>query len=228
MDMPSAKAGGFFNTMATLNYPFVYRAFELAAGNITDSLEVNLKKGSDLVGKMEFHIRKAGIDDAESIAKVHIGSWRTTYKGIVADDILDKLNVQSRTERWESILGNQSEDYRIFVAENQFKQVIGFLDGGMNREKAYDYDAEMYAFYLLEHVQKQGIGREMVKSLAEELQSMGFKSMIVWVLKDNPAKVFYEKLGGVYVDTKYLEGLQLDEVAYGWKDVGTLTKKTTR
>jgi ribosomal protein S18 acetylase RimI-like enzyme len=181
-----------------------------------------------VLDKMGFLIREARIDDAEGIAKVHIDSWRTTYKGIVADDILDKLNVENRIERWKSILGNPSQDYRIIVAVDQQKQIIGFLDGGINREKAYDYDAEMFAFYLLEHVQKQGIGREMVKVLAVELQKMGLKSILVWVLKDNPARRFYEKLGGDYVDAKYLEGLRLDEVAYGWKDIGALTKKTTR
>mgnify|MGYP003579574157 CR=1 FL=1 len=103
--------------------------------------------------KMEFHIRKAGIDDAQGIAKVHIDSWRTTYRGIVAKDILENLNVESRTEHWRRILGNQSEDYRIFVAEDQQKQIIGFLDGGINRDDAYGYEAEMFAFYLLEHVQ---------------------------------------------------------------------------
>lgn len=178
--------------------------------------------------KVKFRIRKASIEDAEGIAKVHLDSWRTTYKGIIDDDILDKLNMESRTERWRGILESQPEDYRIFVAEDQQKHVIGFLDGGKNREKSYEYDAEMYAFYLFEHVQKQGVGSEMVKELAVELQSLGLKSILVWVLKDNPARRFYEKLGGDYVDDKYIEGLRLDEVAYGWKDIGSLTKKTTR
>lgn len=174
---------------------------------------------------MNFIIRKAEVDDAKGIAKVHIDSWRTTYREIVSEDILGNLNIENRIERWRGILGNQSKDYRILVAEDEHGQILGFLDGGKNRDDSYDYDAELYAFYLLEHVQKQGVGRKMIGALTEELKSVGFISMIVWVLKDNSARNFYEKMGGIFVDMKYLEGLEVDEVAYGWKDIGSITKR---
>lgn len=32
--------------------------------------------------------------------------------------------------------------------------------------------------------------------------------MIVWVLKDNPARTFYEKMGGKYLEAKCLESYQ--------------------
>ena len=31
-------------------------------------------------------IRQANIEDAQGIGKVHVDSWRTTYKGILPDD----------------------------------------------------------------------------------------------------------------------------------------------
>lgn len=171
---------------------------------------------------MEYQIRKAALEDAEGIAKVHINSWRSTYKGIISDDFLNKLNIESGIERWKGRLKNPSEKYRILIAENDKQQIIGFIDGGQNRGETDKYDGELYSFYLLEEVQKQGIGREMLRAFAEEQKNNGFFNMIVWVLKDNPARIFYEKMGGIYLEAKCLEELSVEEVSYGWKDIRLL------
>lgn len=36
-------------------------------------------------------IRKAVLTDAKGIAKVHVDSWRTTYKNIIPDEFLKKF-----------------------------------------------------------------------------------------------------------------------------------------
>lgn len=52
--------------------------------------------------------------------------------------------------------------------------------------------------------------------------------MLVWVLAENPFRRFYEALGGQYVRTEQFElgGAMLDEVAYGWRDIRTLLKRS--
>ena len=45
---------------------------------------------------MGIHIRRAIKDDIQGIAKVHVDSWKTTYKGIVADEILDNIAYEKR------------------------------------------------------------------------------------------------------------------------------------
>ncbi len=37
------------------------------------------------------NIRKAIISDATEIARIHIKSWKTTYKGIISENFLDNL-----------------------------------------------------------------------------------------------------------------------------------------
>jgi hypothetical protein len=46
------------------------------------------------------------------------------------------------------------------------------------------------------------------------------------VLKANPARGFYERMGGVLVAEQDIEigGVMLPEVAYGWKDVSSLVR----
>jgi hypothetical protein len=49
---------------------------------------------------------------------------------------------------------------------------------------------------------------------------MGLADMIIWVLSDNqPARAFYEGLGGVYVRSQPITigAATLEEVSYGWR-----------
>lgn len=99
--------------------------------------------------------------------------------------------------------------------------MIGFAVGGPNREAKAEYDAELYAIYLLADEQRRGVGRALFQAEISELVRRGFTSMQVWVLVDNPARKFYEALGGQYVHEKDIEigGATLKEAAYGWKSL---------
>ncbi len=49
--------------------------------------------------------------------------------------------------------------------------------------------------------------------------------MLVWVLRDNPYRRFYEDLGGELLHQHRDEELgatTVTSVAYGWRDLGTL------
>ena len=61
--------------------------------------------------------------------------------------------------------------------------------------------------------------------MARRLVADGFKSMVIWVLKDNlKARAFYEALGGVRISEKTITigGAELIDVAYGWPDLRAL------
>lgn len=53
---------------------------------------------------------------------------------------------------------------------------------------------------------------------------MKIQSMLVWVLKNNPASSFYQKLGGKQVERKEIERgeKKLIEIAYGWTNISNL------
>ena len=108
----------------------------------------------------------------------------------------------------------------VYVAEDQAGQIIGFADGGPERTSNPIYKGELYAIYILEAYQRQGIGCRLTLSIAERLRVLGLHSMLVWVLVDNPAYRFYEALGGQKLHGKQIEvgGVTLNEVAYGWTD----------
>ncbi|WP_425339520.1 N-acetyltransferase family protein [Lentibacillus salicampi] len=116
----------------------------------------------------------------------------------------------------------------VYVAETGDGKIVGFSTGGKERGGKYaGYDGELYAIYIFEEYQGGGLGKKLVKPIADELIQDGFKSMLVWVLEDNAAKYFYEKLGGQYIDTTdiTIAGAELKEIAYGWPVLNELAKE---
>jgi GNAT superfamily N-acetyltransferase len=166
-------------------------------------------------------LRPADAKDAEEIARVHVASWQETYRGIVPDDFLDNLSIQRRTEQWMRSLSDPSNPYRHAVVSEVDGRIAGFSSYGFPREKDEEFDGELYALYLLKSAQGRGIGKMLFFEAARGLLELDSSSMLVWVLKDNPTRGFYEHLGGVYVREKPIEigGRELMEIAYGWREL---------
>jgi GNAT superfamily N-acetyltransferase len=166
-------------------------------------------------------IRTATEHDAVAISHVHVQSWRTTYAGIVPEEHLATLNEAGHVLLWREWL---TRDIRVYVADLDGR-IVGFISGGAIREPVQTYAAELYAIYLLEQAQRQGIGTDLLKELAESLLSKGFNSMIVWVLEKNPSRHFYVRSGAQIVTTKEIQigGVTLSEASYGWPDLQAIT-----
>jgi L-amino acid N-acyltransferase YncA len=166
-------------------------------------------------------IREARIEDAPGMAKVHVESWRTTYVGIVPDSYLANLSYARRETFWRDILSAVSANGYPFVAVNDAGEIVGFVFGGPQRNGDPAYQAELYSIYLLQEYQGQGIGRQLTRRLVEAFLQAGICSMLLWVFADNPARRFYEVLGGQYLRVEQADfgGVMVDEVAYGWPDI---------
>ncbi len=161
-------------------------------------------------------IRPATAADAPAIAHIHVATWQATYRGIVSHAYLASLNEADFATRWtEWLKGDPS--ILISVAE-QGTDLIGFASGGPIRKPVPNYDAELYAIYILPKAHRTGLGRRLVTGIADHLRNQGHTRMLVWVLRDNPAATFYQHLGAALVteDTVEIAGSQLPELAFGW------------
>ncbi len=170
---------------------------------------------------MDLRIREAVPADAGPMARVHVDTWRTSYAGIVPAGHLAGLSYRDREAVWVQILTSDRPAKCNFVAEIG-GEIVGFADGGPEREGDPVYRGELYAIYLLQEYQHRGIGRLLASAVARGLLAAGFESMLLWVLEENrPARRFYESLGGEQVGRKTIEvgGADLVEVSYGWKDI---------
>lgn len=152
-------------------------------------------------------IREARLEDASAIARVHIDAWRETYQGIIPDPYLAQLSHAKRTKQWEQTLVDQ----RVYVAVSG-EEVVGFAQGGVNRSDARE--GELYAIYVLQASQGQGLGKALFQRIAEDLAE--YETMQVSVLRDNPACQFYERFGGQVFEESMIErgGVELVQRVY--------------
>ena len=168
-------------------------------------------------------IRSAKVSDAKGIAFVGVRTWQSNYRGIFPDEELDRLSIQENAERWKNnLIRIKALDNReVIVAEDNEQRIVGFASGGNYETTHESYDCEIGAIYVLKEYQGKGIGTMMMKKMLELFISKGWKSMIIWVLKDNFQRGFYEKLGGISKETtiyKKWEG-EYDLVGYVWEDI---------
>ena len=147
---------------------------------------------------MDIKIREWNHTDAKDIASVQVSSWQSTYRGIISADYLDDLNdpekLLQRIEKWSNILNDP--DQRVFVALDTEK-IIWFATCGKSTELEW-YESCISSIYLLNEYQWNGIWSNLFRTCIHHLQSLGYQSMYIWVLADNPAKNFYEKMWGEY------------------------------
>src|SRR5665213_1706137 len=129
-------------------------------------------------------IRLATAEDAGAIAAVQVASWRSTYRGIVPDSMLDEMNVEAGAERW---VGNLSSGRSVTYVAEGGRGVCGFVSWGPVRQAVGEFDGELWALYLTDETHGRGVGRRMVETAARELLTAGYRSMIVWALQENPA-----------------------------------------
>jgi ribosomal protein S18 acetylase RimI-like enzyme len=113
----------------------------------------------------------------------------------------------------------------VYVAEDDAGNIIGFASGGPERSGDPVYSGQVYAIYLLESWQGQGIGRQLTITLVRQLIQRGFTSLLIWVMADNPSRRFYEALGGQQVRERrdMTGGVEVRDVAYGWLDARLLS-----
>jgi len=171
-------------------------------------------------------IREATLKDIPSIARVHLDSWRNTYRGIMPDEYLDCLTYEDREQVWTRILGNPESRTVAIVAEDEANRIVGFGAAGPSESNDPSFEGELFALHVVKEHHGKGIGHHLISAVADRLARMGITSMILWVITGNPAYSFYERLGAARLYGREFEfgGVMLSEMGYGWTDTSQLPR----
>jgi len=167
-------------------------------------------------------IRAATEADSAAIGRLHVEAWHETYRGLIPDPVIDGITPADRAAQWTSGLARGAKGPMVFVAEAEDGSPAGFGAAGPVRDPAFDWDAEIYALYVLRRHQRSRIGRALLQRLAAELAARGRRRVGLWVLTGNaPARAFYERIGGRNVHRRVdrSEGWACDETAYYWDEL---------
>src|SRR5437660_6908707 len=163
-------------------------------------------------------IRSARPEDARSIAKLHVETWRATYAGMLSAPYLVGLSAPRQELGWRNVILREPRDLRVAVGSNG--AILGFGSCGPNRGDR-SFTGEVFTLYVAPDWQNQGIGRRLLIALFRRLVASGRRSAILWVLRENPSRFFYERLGAQQVSRKPLAvgGVTIEAIAYGWPDL---------
>jgi GNAT superfamily N-acetyltransferase len=175
----------------------------------------------------EIAIRPARPGDARCIARLDVETWRATYAGILATPFLVGLSAQRREVGWATVIEREPRDVRVAVADDG--SILGFGSCGRSRGGAA-FAGEVFTLYVAPDWQNQGIGRRLLIALFERLVAQGCGSAIIWVLRDNPGRFFYQRLGGREVQRKMFAvgGTRIEAAGYAWRDLPRFLEAAAR
>lgn len=173
--------------------------------------------------KLIARIRAAKEADVKAIAEVYVETWRSTYAGILPDKVLIEMSPERQMVMWARAIrhvGGPAKEF-ILVLEDAQAGVIGVGSCGFNRDRASSYGGEVYTLYVHPDHQNQGHGEHLLAGLFDIMIAQGFKTGLIWVLRANPSRFFYEVMNGKRVGEREekLWGTVLGEIAYGWGDL---------
>ncbi len=149
-------------------------------------------------------IRNVNEKDISSVAYIQVNGWKTAYKGIIDDVILNSMNKDEKIKRFE---GNYKKNG--FVVAELENEVVGFCryaDSNEFTPNMQDIDCEITALYVKPDLKYNGIGTKLFQFVVNEFKNQSKSKMILWCLKDNePSKKFYTKMGGKIIKERVIE-----------------------
>lgn len=162
-------------------------------------------------------IRPSGEAEARRLAEIYVETWRTTYAGMVPDEVLLRMSVAQQTKRWRGYLTRRTTRDTILTAEVEGAGAIGFGSAGPARRSGATV-GEVYTLYVLPDWQGQGAGRELLQAMFSNMRGAGFEEVLIWVVAANPSRFFYEAMGGQRTVERIekMWGVELPEIGYRW------------
>jgi len=141
-------------------------------------------------------IRKARFKDAAGIARVHVATWQSAYKGLLPDLFLKSLSVEEKIVKWEDILSKPEVHGESLVAEID-RRIVGFCMVGKCRDEDMKGDVgELWGIYVDKDFAGEGIGTDLHDQGMSILKDEGFNRATLWVLVSNEvARKWYESKG---------------------------------
>lgn len=172
---------------------------------------------------MSYYIKKITKSDIRDYLTVNTKAWVETYKGIMADDFLEKIvreheqNVKRLEDKFDETKIKEPDYFRYLLYVDN--KPVGNMAICKSREEQYSDSGELCTLYLINEVKKKGYGRILFNYAKEELLKQGYNDMIIYCLKKNPTNEFYKYMGGELILTKIrnIGGKDLEENVYYYK-----------
>jgi len=168
--------------------------------------------------------RQAHFRDAAEIGRAHVDIWKATYRGLMPDEVIRRLNYLRFELRWEDLLARRDEEIVTTLAVEKDHGVAGYLRGGPI-ERSEDEglgEFEIYSVNILPRFQRHGIGKNLMYRGLHRLWDLDADDCYVWVLDGNSkARYFFKSLGAEPMRSgiEKMGKNRLPKTAYVWGDL---------
>ncbi|WP_093182627.1 GNAT family N-acetyltransferase [Sanguibacter gelidistatuariae] len=126
------------------------------------------------------------------MARLHVQSWRETYRGLMDDAVLDDPGFVGRRERfWTAALTDPRYGANEIAVALRDDVLVGIAMAGPAAEPDTDWSAQLYVLYVSVVVHGMGVGASLLNAVVAPPTHSG-----LWVADPNPrAQAFYRKHG---------------------------------
>ena len=129
-------------------------------------------------------VQATSATDFNRVRQLYYETWQATYRGMIADDYLNRLTPQ--TWHPEKRIGHM---WLAYVGNN----LVGVCSYGPARNSAFTGWQEVYSLYVRPHNQGLGVGRQLLQAALNALDS-GDVYLIVLTANVH-AQRFYQRFG---------------------------------
>ena len=138
-----------------------------------------------------YTIRKATVNDVETIRSLAIEIWDDAYSPILAKEQLDYMlaTIYSAEKITEQIQNN----IQTFILLEEEGRAVAFAAYSPREEDAEIY--KLHKLYCLPETQGKGYGRVLINEVGAATLAAGKHTLDLNVNRYNKAKNFYEKMG---------------------------------
>jgi GNAT superfamily N-acetyltransferase len=146
-------------------------------------------------------VRPATPDDTYDVARVHVRSWQSAYRGLIAQEYLDSLEPETWAGRYT--FGRMGIGLPSTLVAVNGSTICGLATTGLCRDIDLSNFGELMAIYVDPAYIRTGVGRLLIEAARERLRGVGVAAAALWVLDGNArARRFYERDGWRYDGTR--------------------------
>ena len=164
-------------------------------------------------------VRRAAPADVAAIGAVHVAAWRSAYPSILPDAYLARLSAVRQARHYEAAI-RMGAIVHVAIGDGR---VVGFATAGRARGTRLA-DGEIETLYVLDDWRERGLGRALMHASAASLAAAGCRDAFLWVLRDNPSRWFYTRLGGrqAVEGMVHVAGRAVPQTAFVWSPISLL------
>ena len=169
---------------------------------------------------MTFNLRVAHEGDIPGLAELHVQTFNETHRG----GRQGGPSYELRERQWREAFDVRDGSWFCYVVEDDNGKLVGFAKGAPHDGGLPEYEGELSKIYVLQRVQRQGLGRRLLCAVAGRFVDAGVTSMLLFGEAANPSNGFYEAFGAerLYSEKGEFHG------GYGWRDLRVLVERCRR